>query len=148
MPRVLSCQKDAKKRSERRSQVGKSPARDFLVPSAFNYKKVGRKGEKNGERSELTIPRLVLLAIFFLLYPVFCLFPNAEPGPRLSPAIAPADRHKLEYSMTISAMHNVYSFIFKTDLSKNKHSFLTSFYYPLFIFYRQRQTSVWKDTLK
>ena len=148
MPRVLSCEKDAKKRSERRSQVGKSPARDFLVPSAFNYKKVGRKGEKNGERSELTIPRLVLLAIFFffLLYPVFCLFPNAEPGPRLSPAIAPADRHKLEYSMTISAMHDVYSFIY--GFVQNKHSFLTSFYYPLFIFYRQWQISVWKDTLK
>ena len=118
MPRVRSCEKDAKKRSERRSQVGKSPARDFLVPSAFNYKKVGRKGEKNGERSELTIPRLVLLAIFFF----FCCTPFFAFSPMLSlvPGYHPPSRQPIDTSWNIAWQYlpcTMYTALY-TDLSK------------------------------
>ena len=58
---------------------------------------------------------------FFLLYPVFCLFPNAEPGPRLSPTIPSADRRKLEQYLPCTMYTALY-----TDLSKN-------FFWPHFI---------------
>ena len=122
MPRVLSCKKDAKKRSERRSQVGKSPARDFLVPSAFNYKKVGRKGEKNGERSELTIPRLVLLAFFFFFFFFFCCTPFFAFSPMLSlvPGYHPPSRQPIDTSWNIAWQYlpcTMYTALY-TDLSK------------------------------